>query len=215
MAGHSRSTPPGQPPTLKKSSSSSQSSKNQKSIMGFFQKKPSGTPTPALVQLPTINGSVKSAKASSSAFSTKVATRGPSSSLTPAPSSDAMEEPEDLESTSDHPNGLRAVNGLPSPITPASMVANGEDAMVNGSVAFNSPSRKAKKVINYAESGDEEDEDDAFNPSLPARGRGRAPKRRKTSPTSDTDDFDEGIASDLEALDEGKPSEPTAIAAQS
>lgn len=63
---------------------------------------------------------------------------------------------------------------------------------------------KAKKAVNYAESGDEDDEDeDAFNPSMPARKHGRALKRRKTSPSPDADDFVGEVESDVEEVDEG------------
>ena len=136
MAGTTRSTPPGPPPTLKKSSSSSQSFKNQKSITGFFQKKPSSTSTSELGNLPPINGSKLP-------FSGKAATRGPSSSLTPAPSSDGPEEPQSYEKMPQQLNGTASANGLPSPITPASAVNDGE---VHGSSHFNSPSRKVKSA---------------------------------------------------------------------
>lgn len=58
-------------------------------------------------------------------------------------------------------------------------------------------------MVNYAESGDEDDEEDAFNPSLLARKRERALKRRKTSPSPDVDDFAKEIESDIEEVDEG------------
>ncbi|KAL8859670.1 MAG: hypothetical protein Q9178_003784 [Gyalolechia marmorata] len=191
MAGTTRSTPPGPPPTLKKSSSGSQSFKNQKSITGFFQKKPSNTSPSELGNLPPINGSKLP-------FSAKAATRGPSSSLTPAPSSDGPEEPQSYQKMPHQLNGTASANGLPSPITPASAVHDGE---VHGSSHLNSPSRKAKRVISYAESGDEEDEDDIFNPSVPTKRRGRTLKRRKTSPSPDTDDFIGDDGSDLDAVD--------------
>ncbi len=60
-------------------------------------------------------------------------------------------------------------------------------------------------MISYAESGGEEDEDDIFNPSVPAKRRGRTLKRRKTSPSPDTDDFIGDDGSDLDAVDPGKP----------
>ncbi|KAL9001712.1 MAG: hypothetical protein Q9188_005324 [Gyalolechia gomerana] len=185
MAGPTRSTPAGQPPTLKKSSSSGLSgSKNQKTLMGFFQKKPLNSSPCETNGLPPVNGS---------------ATRGYSSSLTPAPSSDALEEPDSLLKVSS-PKDIGLANGLPSPVTPAIVAVTGQSTGANGLLHFNSPSRKAKKAINYAESGDEDDEDDAFNPSLPSRSRGRILKRRKTSPSPDTDEF--AGASDLDAIDE-------------
>ena len=116
-------------------------------------------------------------------------------------------------------------NGLPSPITPASQ-ATVEDtkSKANGlPLLFDSPSRKvctlssysernksepstqAKKVINYAESGDEDEDEDAFNPSQPSRTRGRALKRRKTTQTDDDDEFGEGGKWEVEDfIDEGQ-----------
>ncbi|KAL9024700.1 MAG: hypothetical protein Q9196_006318 [Gyalolechia fulgens] len=187
MAGPIRSTPASQPPALKKSSSSGQSgNKNQKTIMGFFQKKPSDSSPREINGLPPVNGSV---------------TRGPSSSLTPAPSSDALEEP-DSPLKAPNPKNIGFANGLPSPVTPAGVAVAGQSTSANGLLPFNSPSRKAKKAISYAESGDEDDEDDAFNPSLPPRSTRRTLKRRKTSPSPDTDEF--AGASDLDAIDVGE-----------
>ncbi|KAL8917641.1 MAG: hypothetical protein Q9208_007822 [Pyrenodesmia sp. 3 TL-2023] len=186
MAGPSRTTPARPPPSLNKSTSS-QSSKNQKTIMGFFQKKPSNIPTHEPNGLPKISGS---------------ATRGPSSSLTPAPSSDPPEEPESLQKGPKQLNGFGSANGLPSPITPANGTVNEEAAGPNGLSYFNSPSRKAKKAISYAESGDEEDQDDAFDPPLPTKRKGRMLKRRKISPSPDADDFVGDAGSELDVVDE-------------
>ncbi|KAL9017447.1 MAG: hypothetical protein Q9185_005209 [Variospora sp. 1 TL-2023] len=188
MAGPTQRTPSSQPPSLKKSSSS-QSSKNQKTIMGFFQKKPFNTPASALDGLPTANGS---------------ATRGPSSSLTPAPSSDPPEEPESFPKASQQLNGISSAHALPpSPITPATATMNEQDAVANGSVHFDSPSRKAKKVVNYAESADEDDEeDDVFNPSLPTKRKGRMSKRKKLSPSPDPDEFMGDDGSEVDLVDE-------------
>ncbi|KAL8802302.1 MAG: hypothetical protein Q9200_006624, partial [Gallowayella weberi] len=185
-----RSTPSAPPPSLKKSSSS-QSSKNQKSITGFFQKKSSNNDTTPLDGLPTINRSKLSAL-------TKTATQGPRSSLTPAPSSDAIEEPQSDQQLPSRLNGIGAANGLPSPITPASGVETGS---VNGLSQFNSPSRKAKRVVSYAESEDDDEEDDVFNPSISSKTRGRALKKRKTSPSPGSDDFIGDDKSDFDGLD--------------
>ncbi|KAL8801615.1 MAG: hypothetical protein Q9182_004345 [Xanthomendoza sp. 2 TL-2023] len=186
-----RSTPSGPPPSLTKSSSS-QSSKNQKSITGFFQKKSSNNHPTASDGLPTIHASTLS-------VSTKTAMRGPRSSLTPAPSSDAVEEPQSHQQLPTCLNDVGAANGLPSPVTPASAVEIGS---VNGLSHFNSPSRKAKRVVSYAESDDDDEEDDAFNPSISSKTRGRALKKRKTSPSpvADDDFIGEDI-SDFDALD--------------
>ncbi|KAL9625947.1 MAG: hypothetical protein Q9204_007708, partial [Flavoplaca sp. TL-2023a] len=190
MAGATRTTPPGPPPSLKKSSSSSQSSKNQKSITGFFQKKPSSTSASQL-GLPLINDSKLP-------LSSKPAARGPSSSLTPAPSSDPVEPVESPQIMPKKLNDVGSANGLPSPITPASA---GLNETANASSLFNSPSRKAKRAINYAESGDEDDEDDVFDPSITTKTRERRLKRRKTSPLPETDDFIGDGGSELDDVD--------------
>ncbi|CAO1596275.1 DNA mismatch repair protein msh6 [Xanthoria calcicola] len=187
MAGPTRTSPSGPPPTLKKSSSTSYSSKNQKSITGFFQKNTSTT-TATVSSLPPVDGARLP-------LSGRTATRGPSSSLTPAPSSDPPEEIEGPQKMPARKDATSSVNGLPSPITPASAVLNGN---ANASSQFNSPSRKAKRVISYAESGDEEDEDDVFDPSVATNNRRRMLKKRKTSPSPDTDDFIGDGASDLD-----------------
>lgn len=53
---------------------------------------------------------------------------------------------------------------------------------------FSSPSRKAKKQVNYAESDDEDDE-----PFRPLSGNGRAAKRRRISVKDDESDDEFGL----------------------
>jgi DNA mismatch repair protein MSH6 len=65
-----------------------------------------------------------------------------------------------------------------------------------------SPSRKAKKAISYAESADEDDEDEVFKP---LSGNRRAAKRRRISVKDDSDDefgFDASTQAAMES-DEG------------
>lgn len=50
---------------------------------------------------------------------------------------------------------------------------------------YSSPSRKAKKQVNYAESDNDEDEDEVFKP---LSGNSRASKRRRISVKDDSDD---------------------------
>lgn len=128
------------PPLLKKSSSGSQSSKSQQSITGFFQTRPVDSPQ-ANQRLPSrrqglansFNGSVLA----------KEESRGSSSSLTPAPSSDALEEL-DLVETMEIAKILDIIdNGLPSPVTPAGGAVNGDaSSSPNLPLGFSSPSRK-------------------------------------------------------------------------
>lgn len=89
---------------------------------------------------------------------------------------------------------------MPSPITPASALNE-----INGNgvpAGFYSPSRKAKKAVNYAvdqDSDDEEDDaDDAFKPIQ----KGRASKRRKTSVESDDDIFVGDAAAENDVVEE-------------
>ena len=120
MAGSAKtpSGAPPPPPSLKKSTSSS---KNQTSIAGFFKKAsmqhtPNGNARPTSTVLP-VNGLAKMG-------TVKNTPRGSSQSLTPAPSSDAAEEPHD-EVEQPEPgeaNGKGSSNSLPSPITPSSAV---------------------------------------------------------------------------------------------
>ena len=135
MAPSKISTPTqtSKPPSLKKSTSGSQSSMNQQSIASFFQKR-AIEGQPAKPDLPRKIANIgKSANGVKESLSTKPAIRS-SSSLTPAPSSDAIREEDIRNEASEETNTGDFANGLPSPITPA-----------NGSSQnFNSPSRKVR-----------------------------------------------------------------------
>ncbi|MCJ1471944.1 DNA mismatch repair protein msh6 [Lambiella insularis] len=177
-----------QTPSLKQSTSSS--SKNQKSILGFFQKRP----VEALQ--PNINGASKVNAASNKKKLVQRSSIGVCQSLTPAPSSDAPEEEQDVIVTG-------KPNGLPSPITPASEENNIGQAAANET--SNSPSRKAKKAVNYVESeGDDQDEDeDVFAPAARiVKARGRALKRRKTEEVSEEEDYSHNLDGAADDMDE-------------
>jgi hypothetical protein len=143
--GRCEKPPAATPPSLKKSTSgsqSSQSSKNQKSILGFFQKK-----TSEALQ-PNINGASRSnglPSADDASSKTKLVQRSAKSnhSLTPAPSSDAIcgEEEEDYDTTTKNP----LMNGFPTPATPASNVKPKDNPQPSSSLQFSSPSRKVYK----------------------------------------------------------------------
>lgn len=152
MASTSKSSRPSstpKPPTLNKSSSGSQSTKSQKSITGFFQKRPTGTPQ-ANARLPSKNHhlTTPSNGREHSAFVEK-APRGSSSSLTPAPSSDSLEELETIATMAMTEDPDDMVNGLPSPITPVSGAASGDGlgSSLKMPLAFSSPSRKASQFL--------------------------------------------------------------------
>ena len=60
-------------------------------------------------------------------------------------------------------------------------------------------------MISYAESADEEDDEDAFDPSHAAKSRSRPVKRRKVSTIGNESDDDEfGSEVDFDGVDEGK-----------
>ena len=129
MAG-SRKSANAAPPSLQKTSSSSQLGKNQSSIAKFFQKKSAAEPA-----LP-INGFSKGTAVKASPDAPKS-----TSSLTPAPSSDAPEYEDETPAVKKADSPM--VNGLPSPVTPAGTLVkneqwNGQDA----TKGFYSPSRK-------------------------------------------------------------------------
>lgn len=137
MAGPSKTatTTPAPPASLKKSTSSS---KNQTSIAGFFRKK---DPEASTNGTPKINGSALPVTTISKTNGSKIHRGASSQSLTPALSSDAAEEIQDEEDArSTRPIIKQASNGLPSPITPASVAdQEADDAVPKG---FYSPSRK-------------------------------------------------------------------------
>lgn len=129
------------PPSLRKSTSGSQSSKDQKSILGFFQKKSVEAPRLGSAAQSQTNGPRK-------ATLPKGTARGSSQSLTPAPSSDALEAPDDQENRQYTLASADNVIGLPSPITPA-VSAVGAAAFEGDDIpsSFNSPSRKVSTLF--------------------------------------------------------------------
>ncbi|KAH3972303.1 DNA mismatch repair protein [Parastagonospora nodorum] len=160
VEGNEMSTPR---PSQKKSQppSGSQSGKNQKSILGFFQKKSTNSPSPA----PSTPTTVKKTPVSTLS---KTAFNRPPASITPIPSSDAPVPSSPIRQEQDTPQGRNKENEV-------------------AGVAFSSPSRKARKSVNYAESDDDEDEDDVLGP-IANNSRGRATKRMRVSVQEDSDD---------------------------
>lgn len=141
----SQFTPRANPPSLKKSTSGSQSSKDQKSILGFFQKKSAESPKLASPAQLKANGTRLPLNGSRKTTWPKGSVRGSSQSLTPAPSSDALEEPEVEGNIQHKPAAGDALTGLLSPITPAVSTVAGvlEDDVPS---SFGSPSRKASAL---------------------------------------------------------------------
>ena len=130
-------------PSLKKSSSS-QSSKSQKSIVGFFQPKTSTTSQSVASSQVSAASSKAPPHRGDRKASANIIASSSSQSLTPAPSSDAVnehksdEEPEYKEQLSNNRQGL------PSPITPLSGIVARPPISSDSKMklAFNSPSRK-------------------------------------------------------------------------
>jgi DNA mismatch repair protein MSH6 len=118
--------------------SGSQSTKNQKSILGFFQKRPTNSPTQGS------STDTPAKKTPISTLSKKSFTRpGLTSALTPQPSSDAPEPSSPIKEEPDSSLERNKENGLPSPVTSHNAKANQGSSEVAGFV-FSSPSRKVR-----------------------------------------------------------------------
>ncbi|KKK13254.1 hypothetical protein P175DRAFT_0520052 [Aspergillus ochraceoroseus IBT 24754] len=167
------SSPTTATPPLKRSTSSTQNMKNQKSILGFFQKS-SPSSTPAIRNAEPASSPAQRASASRGSAAVKREEKNGkkkappkfAQDLTPVPSSDLV-LPEDEEEDEKQ-------------MSPAD----------NLKKKTASPSRRAAKKVNYMESGSEGEDDDEeiFRPS---RKDSRLSKRRKVSPESD-DEFEQG-----------------------
>ncbi|KAH7119889.1 muts domain V-domain-containing protein [Dendryphion nanum] len=141
--------------------SGSQSSKTQKSILGFFQKKSTNSPS---------SGPSPATKTPASSLSKPAFTRvGRASALTPQPSSDAPEPSSPIKVESEGTSGKNKENEV-------------------AEVALSSPSRKVKRSINYAESDDDE-EDEVFKPIANNSRKGRATKRQRVTLEDSEDEF--------------------------
>ncbi|EPS30639.1 hypothetical protein PDE_05591 [Penicillium oxalicum 114-2] len=164
-------TPP--PAALKRTTSSTQNMKNQKSILGFFQKSSPATPSSNKHREPESSPAQRAGEQRRGSAIKPTPKRSFSSfagDLTPVPSSD-LPVPDEEE-----------VDGNGTKPTPDE---SQENAMT--------PSRRAKKKqISYKESDSEGEDDDEviFRPSRKASTNGRAAKRRKT--VEDSDDEFEG-----------------------
>ncbi|OKL63802.1 DNA mismatch repair protein msh6 [Talaromyces atroroseus] len=139
-------------PGLKRSTSSTQNMKNQRSILGFFQKSSPSTPStaqrkPAAAE-PASSPAQRAADAKSAVKSSN--NKKALQRLTPAPSSDAIEPDEETPTVK--------------------KIGNNEDDNQSSST----PTRRAKKKVNYLESDSEgeDDDDEIFRPQ-PSRKRRR------------------------------------------
>ena len=139
---HTASLPATQTPALKKSTSNTQNMKNQKTLLGFFLK----TPTSASTTSPLPERLVTDAK-KSSVLATKNFTRKSSSQITPAPSSDSLEEDANVLEQNVSKESSQSKEGLPSPVSPANGEPVGQTlADAEELTAFGTPSRKVSQA---------------------------------------------------------------------
>lgn len=129
-------------PVLKKSTSNTQNMKNQKTLLGFFQKTPNSASTTSSLPDRLVTDVKKS-----SVLATKNFSRKSSSQITPAPSSDALDEDDNLSEQAVSKESSRSKEGLPSPVSSA----NGEPvrqtlADAEELTAFGTPSRKVSQA---------------------------------------------------------------------
>ncbi|KAK3711686.1 DNA mismatch repair protein msh6 [Vermiconidia calcicola] len=146
----------------------------QQSIAGFFQKK--ATPAPNTVTPAKRLSEANDSKDASllSVEATAVPTSGVLASSSPRTAPGPSQQSSD--------DGRNKENETPG-------------------TSYSSPSRKAKKQVNYAESDAEDDEDEVFKP---LSGNGRAAKRRRISVKDESDDefgFDAATQAALESDD--------------
>ncbi|MCJ1245224.1 DNA mismatch repair protein msh6 [Trapelia coarctata] len=193
------------PPSLKKSNSSSQSSgKNQKSILGFFQKRTTDALQPTINEASRPNASSTTQNGLGKKKLVQRSSVKTSQSLTPIPSSDGpTDDPEEDQMEFDNVSKPKSIR---LPITPAS-ARPAKAAPSDSAATFSSPSRKAKKAINYVESDNEdEDDEEVFKPQRRTGGtRGRTLKRRRTKDVSDEEDYSHNAdeaGEDAEEIDE-------------
>ncbi|GAB1317668.1 DNA mismatch repair protein msh6 [Madurella fahalii] len=194
-------TPARTPSTAKKAGQAPSTGKQQ-SILGFFSRTPaagsnsgqspssSTKPTPTARKDPSPQCLKETTRANSMLVSRRTTT------ATPVPSSDAV-EPWSSQENRDEPSAKLVSIGFPSPTIPADTVGK-QSVQITASL-HSSPSRKAKKVVNYAESSD--DDDGEVFAALNAR---RNRQRRSRAPVPDEDDEDnyEAEEKDLEEVDD-------------
>lgn len=129
-------------PALKKSSSNTQNVKNQKTLLGFFQKTPNtASSTSPLPDRPS------TASRKHGILQGRRVARTSSSQITPAPSSDAVDEDDNASREKTTKESCRPEEGLPSPVSSA----NGElvrqtTADAEEFTAFGTPSRKVSQL---------------------------------------------------------------------
>ncbi|KAL7620158.1 DNA mismatch repair protein msh6 [Parahypoxylon ruwenzoriense] len=165
------------PSTSKKpgSTSSSATAGKQQSILGFFAKA-SPTPTPST--------------SSSCLKETTKSNRKPST-VTPVPSSDVL-EPSSSQENHDSAATVKVPSNvsLLSTVSPAKAPIKQRQRVSSQAISMSSsPTRKAKKTVNYAESSD--DDDDVFTSMKASQARHRSRQRTRVI-EDEEDDYEEG-----------------------
>ncbi|KAF7556476.1 hypothetical protein G7046_g6300 [Stylonectria norvegica] len=169
---------------------SSSSTSKQRSIFSFFQKTTPGSAGPASSPLAKVSAAAQHSsplKETTKANSLPKAQPEPKSSVklsTPAPSSDAMEAPSSQEENIGSVSTVKVEDeSLPSPTTTPAETKS-KQAPFSKITLESSPTRKAKKVVSYAESSD----DEPFMHGASSKAR----RRTRTRPSvKDEDDYDE------------------------
>ncbi|KAI0506664.1 DNA mismatch repair protein msh6 [Xylaria bambusicola] len=158
---------------------SSTATRKQQSILGFFAKsspnapsKSSTTTTPTAAT-PARSSCLQETTTKSNSLQLNRSTKP--SSVTPVPSSDAIEPSSSQE------------NHEATTVTPGNKKRAAPTKLVMGS----SPSRKAKKTVSYAESSDDDDDQDIFAAMEASRSRRRGRQRAKAVVEEDEDDYQE------------------------
>lgn len=171
------------------------STAKQQSILGFFSKasqpkpKPNaGAPASSASATPSTSKADKvpstclkeTTKANSLSFAKRPST------ITPVPSSDAAEPLSSQENVDVMTVDSKVpIDSLPSPKSPAEL--DHQPASTPTVLGSSSPSRKAKKAVNYAEPSDDEDEDIMSHKTRPTRNKNRA----RAAVLDEDDDEDE------------------------
>ncbi|CAI4219273.1 unnamed protein product [Parascedosporium putredinis] len=193
-------TPAKTPSSQKKGPTGSASAGKQQSIMSFFGR-PSATPSSAASK------SKAAAPQSSPVPCLKETTKSNSlprpraANITPIPSSDAVDPPSSQENMDSTVTKVRsaaaAAAGLPSPVTPAEALVK-QTRTTSRPFMSSSPTRKARKAVNYAESDDEDE--DPFQRIQTSRAR----RKTRALPTvsDDEDDYKEEAGNVADAADE-------------
>jgi hypothetical protein len=125
-------------PALKKSTSNTQNMKNQKTLLGFFQKTPNTTSSAS--DLPESLSAVARKKP---LLQKKSVLRHSGSHITPTTSSDALDEDDNTPECNLSKESSRSRKGLPSPVSSANSELGGQTiAETEELTAFGTPSRK-------------------------------------------------------------------------